>query len=75
MDETEYYSLVRRIVDGGKGYEAISDISRMLERKDEERMIAFAESKAERKMIQAICKSNQSYKSKVEVIALQLEDA
>ena len=74
MTDLEYASYIMEIVDSGKGYEAIKDISGMLYQENKDLKNRSADRGSTIKLLKSICESEQSDKTKLKTIALTLEE-
>lgn len=68
MDKSEYYRLIRDIVEEGYGWQAIKDITRMMEIAWENHEKMIREIVWEGKMVRRVIASDKGYKHKVETL-------
>lgn len=68
MDKSEYYRHIRDIVEDGYGWQAIKDITKMMEVAWENHDQMVREVVWEGKMVRRVIASDKGYKRKVEIL-------
>ena len=68
MDKAEYYRTIRNIVQDGYGWDAIKDITKLMETAWDNHEAVIREAVWERKTIRRMVKSDKSNKAKIDAI-------
>ena len=68
MDKGEYTRMIHSIVNNGYGFDAIKDISRILEQRWEKESRVMMDIKAEQKITRKILSTDQTTKHKISLI-------
>lgn len=68
MDKSEYYIMLRKLVDQGHGWDAIKDITKLMEVAWENHEKVVREAVWERRVVRKVIASDKGYKHKVETL-------
>lgn len=69
MTDFEYGTLLAKIVQEDRAFDAVRDLLDTIQRKDRLLLSVISELKSERQTVKKICSGNDSNKSKVEAIS------
>lgn len=68
MEKSEYYRMIQKITDEGYGWDAIKDITKIMEQGWVAHETVMREAVWERKVVRKVVRSDKTNKSKVEML-------
>ena len=74
MTDEQYRKYINEILQAGKGYMAIADLTKCLQILSDNQTSVMREMKAERKAIKKICDSSDSNKAKIKTVLAMMGD-